>query len=114
MCFTFLPPHLMTRTRCMVRLCIVQYKQASIHTFCKLSAQTPHVKVGGDPQILAVSGKVVPLVDINSILLVGHDLRDILLIHALQHGYIQLKHTSYRNLFSILLSYPSTRIYIHI
>ena len=34
----------------------------------------PHVKVAGDPHAVAVSGKVVPPVHINPILLVCHNL----------------------------------------
>ena len=35
---------------------------------------SPHVKVVGDAQAVAVSGKVVPLVHVNPIPLVGHNL----------------------------------------
>ena len=40
----------------------------------------PHVEVAGDPQAVAVSGKVVPFVHINSTYIIGHNLRQVLQI----------------------------------
>lgn len=57
-------------------VCIVQYKQTSSILFHNLKIKLiPHVEVAGDPQAVAVSGKIVPLVHINSIHLVVHNLR---------------------------------------
>ena len=77
-CLTFLPPHLMTRTKCMVCLYHI-IQQVSIYAPCKLyMSNLLYVEVAGDPQAVAVSGKVVPPVHINPILLVVYNLRSFL------------------------------------
>ena len=55
---------------------IVQYKHINSRTMPVISIKLglPHVKVAGDSHAVAVSGKVVPLVHINPILLVVHNL----------------------------------------
>ena len=58
----------------MVRLCIVQYKQASSNIHEPINTHLPHVKVAGNSQAVAVSGKVIPPVHINPKHLVGHNL----------------------------------------
>lgn len=57
-----------------------------------------HVEVAGDVHVVAVSGKVVPLVHINLVLLIGYNL-----------NYCALHHFSDANIKQIFNS-PHTRI----
>jgi len=83
-CPTLLPPHLIARTTCIVRLHnTVKHQQISFINPLVIGIimleflmwfNSLHVKVAGDVHIVAVSGKVVPLVHINLVLLIGYNL----------------------------------------
>jgi len=62
----------------------------------------PHVEVAGDPQAVAISGKVIPPVHINPKHLVGHNLTGKVITNKdsiLQIVYERTAHTSNRNFF---------------